>query len=190
MKKYNYYVSVYDCIADYVKDQLCRGLLSHWRDGVEQELLDLADDDAVTGAHSGSYTCHRGEAEENLCHNLGLLKEACEALGCEPDIFDDPEGCDVLIRQYMVGQVVGSVIENEIPEEWWDTYDWSRNWQVTAYMENEADFNGRNLRFLEHSWDVYDYYRARKNVEGIHATDDDDNDLGYLFFEEVEDEED
>lgn len=32
----------------------------------------------VTGNGSGSYTCDAYEAEENLCHNLDLLKDAAE----------------------------------------------------------------------------------------------------------------
>lgn len=67
-------------------------------------------DDAVTGNASGSYTFNAYEAEEYLCHNMELLKEACHEFGCEPKL-DDPEWCDVTIRCYVLPQCLSEVLD-------------------------------------------------------------------------------
>lgn len=71
-------------------------------------------DDSVTGNASGSYTFNTWKAEENISHNMDLLKEACEEFCC--DIPDGAEACDATIRCYLLGQVLTEVIE-EIKEE-------------------------------------------------------------------------
>lgn len=71
--------------------------------------------DAVTGSRSGSYTFSRWKAEENLCHNWRLLKEALDELGGELDL-DDPEGADVAIRCHLLAGAVREVSE-ALPEE-------------------------------------------------------------------------
>lgn len=54
----------------------------------------------MTGNASGSYTFSTWEAEENICHNLDLLAEAC----------------DVTIRCYLLGQAIAEALE-EIADE-------------------------------------------------------------------------
>ena len=67
-------------------------------------------EDSVTGNASGSYTFSTYKAEENLCHNMDLLQEACEEFCCEPKL-DSAEWCDVTIRCYLLGQALQEVIE-------------------------------------------------------------------------------
>jgi len=77
----------------------------------EEELNDiLFVEDSVTGNASGSYTFNTYQAEENLTHNLDLLKEACETFGCEPKL-DNAEWCDVTIRCYLLSQAISEVLE-------------------------------------------------------------------------------
>ena len=80
MGKYNYLESVKEDVKsaivenyDYLEE------LKNDRNGFEQKLYDdLFISDSVTGNASGSYTFNAWQAEEYLCHNLELLKEACE----------------------------------------------------------------------------------------------------------------
>lgn len=65
--------------------------------------------DEITGNASGSYTFSTYQAEENICHNMDLLKEACEEFCCEPKL-DNAEWCDVTIRCYLLGQVLSEMM--------------------------------------------------------------------------------
>ena len=65
--------------------------------------------DEITGNASGSYTFSTYQAEENICHNMDLLQEACEEFCCEPKI-DNAEWCDVTIRCYLLGQVLSEMM--------------------------------------------------------------------------------
>lgn len=75
-------------------------------------------EDAVTGNASGSFFCNGWKAEEAICHNLDLLKEAGEEFGDESivKVLDSPESCDVTIRCYILGKVFDEVW-NEVKEE-------------------------------------------------------------------------
>lgn len=109
MKDYNYYESVKEDIKEYLRN-------TDERD--EQKLYDdMFIDDSITGNGSGSYTFSTYQAEENLCHNMDLLQEALEAFGdTNTDILQNPEACDVTIRCYLLGQLLGEALE-EIKEE-------------------------------------------------------------------------
>ena len=84
---------------------------------------DLWVDDSVTGNGSGSYTFNRYQAEENISHNMDLLKDACEEFedllkdACkefEDDPFrllENPEVADVTIRCYLLSQVISEVLD-------------------------------------------------------------------------------
>jgi len=66
---------------------------------------DMFVSDSVTGNASGSYTFNAYRAEENICHNLDLLAEACEAFGNDTDILKNgAEACDVTIRCYLLSE--------------------------------------------------------------------------------------
>ena len=71
--------------------------------------------DSVTGNASGSYTCSSYEASENLISNADLLIKAIEAFGDEPEEYKrclkSSETADVIIRCYLLGEVIESVID-------------------------------------------------------------------------------
>ena len=75
--------------------------------------------DSVTGNASGSYTFNAYEAEENLYHNMDLLKEACDCFGCDlaNAIERGAEYCDVTIRCYLLDQVLSEVLEEDCFDE-------------------------------------------------------------------------
>lgn len=66
---------------------------------------------AITGNDNGSYTCNRWQAEENLCHNLDLLAFASRDFDIIPDL-NNPEACDVLIREYEWAFVFAAVMND------------------------------------------------------------------------------
>lgn len=67
-------------------------------------------DDSITGNGSGSYTFNRWQAEENLCHNMELYKEACREFGADPKL-KEAEYMDVTIRCYLLSGALQEVIE-------------------------------------------------------------------------------
>lgn len=108
MNKYNYHDAIAEDIRDYAND---RG----WElplQGAEYEtaLDEMMISDSVTGNASGSYTFNSWQAEENICHNFDLLQEAATEFGSEIDL-SDPEGCDVVIRCYLLPTVWAEVNE-------------------------------------------------------------------------------
>ena len=76
--------------------------------------------DSVTGNASGSYTFSAYEAAENVGGNLDLLIEAIEEFGDEPEEYKrclkSPETADVIIRCYLLGEVIEEVI-NDLTEQ-------------------------------------------------------------------------
>lgn len=111
MKKYNYEKAVLEDILRYIEDNhndLVEITISNQFDIDEltEHINDICwTNDIVTGNSSGSYTFNAWEAEENLCHNWYLLSNACNEFGTNPDL-DDPEGMDVLVRCYLVSDVL------------------------------------------------------------------------------------
>lgn len=104
--KYNYLEAVKEDIKEYIKENNI-----NLEEINKDDLLDtLYLEDSITGNMSGSYTFNTYEAEENLSHNLELLKEACEMLGTEVDL-DNPEACDVIIRCYVLPQALDEVVK-------------------------------------------------------------------------------
>lgn len=120
MEKYDYRAQVKSDIEDYIKDSVDMSKYDS-REEMEEDLnekLWLAD--SVTGNASGSYTCNRWEAEENLCHNLDLLEDACNSFGDEGFniLKKGPEAADVTIRLYLAPQELSKVLdEKNLP---WD----------------------------------------------------------------------
>lgn len=83
-------------------------------DCLEEELWT---DDGVTGNGSGSYWFNSLRAEECLVGNLYLLAETCEFFGSDLDVLKDgAEACDVVIRCYLLTQVLGDAIDEWVEE--------------------------------------------------------------------------
>lgn len=105
METYNYLENIKQDIKEYLKET----------DERNYEILydELFLSDAVTGNASGSYTFSTYQAEQNLCHNLDLLKEALEEYGYNygQALEKGAEFCDVTIRCYLLPFALSEVLE-------------------------------------------------------------------------------
>ncbi len=119
MERYNYQKAVSDDVLEYVRENV--NFRDFWSfDQMRESLLDaLWTEDSVTGNASGSYTFSAWAAEENLAHNLDLLRDAAEEFG--GDLGDmlqrGAEYCDVCIRCYLLDSAVDEVLE-DLRDEW------------------------------------------------------------------------
>ena len=116
--EYNYRETVRDDVIEQVKDGYKENSLRIYkeegREALEEYLNDeLWVDDQVTGNASGSYTFNTWEAEENLCHNMSLLEEACDEFGQDVGeaVKRGAEYCDVTIRCYLLGGAISEAID-------------------------------------------------------------------------------
>lgn len=119
MKTYNYLEAVTADVLNYISENGITVTIDN-RDEIEMQLNDdLWACDSVTGNASGSYTFNAWQAEENLCHNLGLLAEACEEFGSDVAklLSGGAEGCDVTIRRYLLGQAIAAALDEVATEE-------------------------------------------------------------------------
>jgi uncharacterized protein YacL (UPF0231 family) len=106
---YDYVEAVANDVISYIKNHKLKITLNN-QDEIAQELYDtLILEDSVTGNASGSYTFSTWKAEEYLCHNLTLLKEAYAEF-CDYPPLDMPEICDVAIRCYVLPESINSAI--------------------------------------------------------------------------------
>lgn len=92
--------------------------LENWNFSDREELEEVANDelwinDGVTGNGSGSYTCNAWQAEENLCHNMDELEEACNEFWQDigEAVKQGAEYCDVTIRCYLLSQAISAAID-------------------------------------------------------------------------------
>lgn len=118
MERYNYQDAICDDVRDYIAENIN---LDEWcgdRDGLENQLYDdLFVADSVTGNASGSYYCNSWKAEEAICHNLDLLKEAIDEFGGDySTALDSVEAADVTIRCYLLGSCISEVLD-ELEED-------------------------------------------------------------------------
>lgn len=116
--EYDYREAVRNDVIEQVKDGYKENSLRLYkeegRDALEEYLNDeLWIDDQVTGNGSGSYTFNTWEAEENLCHNMDLLAEACDEFGQDigEAVKHGAEYCDVTIRCYLLGSAIAEAID-------------------------------------------------------------------------------
>ena len=121
MEKYDYYKNVREDIKQRLNEWLDFDRINDYSD-IDEVISAVYDDffnsDSVTGNGSGSYTFNSWVAEENLCHNMDLLKEALDEFGGElNDYIDSAEACDVTIRCYVLGQLVGEVVKEFVEEQ-------------------------------------------------------------------------
>jgi predicted PhzF superfamily epimerase YddE/YHI9 len=122
MERYDYEHEVRSDLKQWLKDEYFpyKGIES--ADDMTSRARDYAYDDAfvedaVTGNASGSYFCNSWKAEEAVCHNLDLLREAIEEFGGDiGKAMESAESADVTIRCYILGQVFDEVWD-EVKEE-------------------------------------------------------------------------
>lgn len=113
MERYNYL----EAVTNNAKQAILENM-NDWNFADREELEEIASDelwvdDDVTGNGSGSYTFNTWKAEENLCHNLDELEEACVEFGQDVGeaIKQGAEYCDVTIRCYLLGQAISAAID-------------------------------------------------------------------------------
>ena len=114
---YDYRDAMKDDVKDFIK---CNINLDDYedRDALEECLNDMLwTEDSVTGNGSGSYTFNREMAKGYVTDNIDLCKDAIEMFGIEggtiADNFlnEDWEYFDVTIRCYLLGEIIGEVID-------------------------------------------------------------------------------
>lgn len=115
MEMYDYEEAMRNDIREYLEENWEKGKRIEDDDRAKlHEAMENADE--VTGNASGSYTFNAFQAEENICHNLDLLGEACEEFCIDGSTLAEKlsgEWADVAIRCMMLGR-----IEGEIFDEW------------------------------------------------------------------------
>lgn len=119
MERYDYLDAVCEDVRAYIEENEIK-VTTNNREEVEEQLNeDLWTVDSVTGNGSGSYTFSTWQAEENLCHNLDLLAEACNEFGSDAAkmLVDGAEACDVTIRCYLLGQAISAVLDDVETDE-------------------------------------------------------------------------
>lgn len=125
-KMYDYQTAIKEDVKNYIRENYTAEEIRDnletrvARSGFSEKLYDnLWANDRVTGNASGSYTFSTWEAEENLCHNTGLLEEACDSFCITVGAAFErgAEFCDVIIRCYLLSPAISDAldeIENEI----------------------------------------------------------------------------
>lgn len=119
MEKYDYMAAVCEDVRAYIEENEIT-VTGENREEVEERLNeDLFCEDSVTGNASGSYTFNTWQAEENLCHNMDLLAEACKEFGSDAVklLEKGAEACDVTIRCYLLGQAISAVLDDVETDE-------------------------------------------------------------------------
>lgn len=122
MERYDYRTSIKKDIKAYILECMDYDNVSN-EDFIENS--DLAFDsyydnafvsDRVTGNASGSYTFNTWKAEEYICHNMDLAKEAFEMFGYDGINTDSAETIDVTIRCYLLGEMWEEAVEELVEE--------------------------------------------------------------------------
>ena len=115
MGRYDYHSNVKEALKDLINDEFADRLsdydsLEEFREALEQSAW-LSD--GVTGNASGSHTFSAWKAEECLLHNTDLLREALECFGdgTRIDIEKGAEHYDVVVRCFVLGEVLDEAIE-------------------------------------------------------------------------------
>lgn len=118
MTRYDYFENVSKDAKNAILEKM-----NDWNFSDREELEEVANDelwidDSVTGHASGSYTLNMWQAEENLCHNIELLEDACEEFAQDlgEAIKQGAEYCDVTIRCYLLSRAIETAIY-ELEEE-------------------------------------------------------------------------
>lgn len=116
MGRYDYHKNVCCDIRTYIQNneiEITPENVDEWREVLNDTLWI---DDGVTGNGSGSYTCDTWIAEEYLCHNWELLREAMQEF--EITKLGRADAADVTIRCYLLAGCI-----NEVLDEILDEYD-------------------------------------------------------------------
>ena len=113
---YDYRLHICDDIIEEFRNEYKIEMFTEWgnSDDAYYEIYDyLWNADNITGNASGSYTFSRWTAENNLCHNFDLLREAFEEFGGIDLWLSDgleAECADVTIRCYLLSECLTKVL--------------------------------------------------------------------------------
>lgn len=111
MEKYNYFESMLEDVKEYVNENELIPFEDEPREDYAERLHDtLWLEDSVTGNASGSYYCNAWRAENAICHNMDLLHDAFDEFGMDKTYLWSAEYCDVIIRCYLLSQVIDTFI--------------------------------------------------------------------------------
>lgn len=108
MQRYNYREAVYDDLLTYVGDELWdeeagKPVFKDRAEFAEYLKRVAPNEEDVVNPLRVVTSDVAWKAEECLCHNFGLLAEACVAFHVVPDIAN-PDKCDALVRRYLIGE--------------------------------------------------------------------------------------
>lgn len=107
MNTYNYYEVLKQDINDYLNETDERDYSTLYDE--------MINEDSITGNASGSYTFSTWQAEENLAHNTDILISALSEFGIDDSAYNilsrGAESLDVIIRCYLLGEVLTEVLE-------------------------------------------------------------------------------
>ena len=114
MEKYDYREAIKSEMIDFLNWESEYGELGPYDspdemyDNLYERMMDY---DSITGNESGQYCSSEWEAEECLCHNIDLLKDAFDCYGYSTDYLEKgAQWCDVIVRCYLVGEVLSEVL--------------------------------------------------------------------------------
>ena len=117
MEKYDYREAIKSEMIDFLNCESKYGELGPYDspDEMYGNLYErMMDCDSITGNESGQYCSSEWEAEECLCHNMDLLKDAFDCYGYSTDYLEKgAQWCDVIVRCYLVGEVLSEVLSDE-----------------------------------------------------------------------------
>ena len=135
METYDYREAVQNDIRDWLSTEVIKLYLS--RDDMYEDLYEqMWASDRVTGNASGSYTFNAWQAEEFLCHNFDLLRDAFSEFGYDNEHIFEPEFCDLTIRCYLLGECLSNVLEED---DWYERYVCEED-EVEELDDDDLDF--------------------------------------------------
>lgn len=119
MERYDYKQHVTDDLYDYFKEELSDGdrfwlVNSTNNEDYEWWFDKLREADCITGLASGSYTFSKWKAEECLCHNWDITKEAYLDLFMDSgyDVLEKgPELLDSWVRYYVYPDAFSDAVD-------------------------------------------------------------------------------
>lgn len=120
--EYNYLEAIKDDVREYINSEFKNLDELKARYSTKEEIVDFLDErlwvvDSVTGNASGSYTFNAYMAEEYLCHNMDILREALNEFGVPEYLLDhSAEYFDVTIRCYLLDNAIVEVVDELFPE--------------------------------------------------------------------------
>lgn len=113
MEKYDYEEAVRNDIENWLEENGERYADDDGTISYDAVYDDMFIDDSITGNGSGSYTFNTWTAEDNLCHNLDLLRDAIEDFGGDYErAMQSAEGADVTIRCYLLPSLLQEVLDD------------------------------------------------------------------------------